>query len=232
MDAFYRLLRFGRAAKARVLPAWKSVQRQSEPALQWLRLQSERGLQWLQARPRVVFWAGGIGIALVFLVVGGPLAAGAALGGWAALRQAATASERHQEQTNADRQRRITESFSKAVEQLWQRQARGAVGWAFTRSSEAAQGFRKAAANASRTFVELLSALDRKRGKGGQQVVRVEHVHVHKGGQAIVGNVQGGDTAAVTKRAPPLAIGQEQSGVTLDDLIGKQPELVGREEGA
>ena len=30
---------------------------------------------------------------------------------------------------------------------------------------EAAQGFRKAAANASRTFVELLSALDRKRGK-------------------------------------------------------------------
>ena len=34
---------------------------------------------------------------------------------------------------------------------------------------EAAQGLRKAAANASRTFVELLSALDRKRGKGGQQ---------------------------------------------------------------
>ena len=54
---------------------------------------------------------------------------------------------------------------------------------------EAAQGFRKAAANASRTFVELLSALDRKRGKGGQQVVRVEHVHVHPGGQAVVGNI-------------------------------------------
>jgi hypothetical protein len=54
---------------------------------------------------------------------------------------------------------------------------------------EAAQGLRKAAANASRTFVELLSALDRKRGKGGQQVVRVEHVHVHPGGQAIVGNI-------------------------------------------
>jgi hypothetical protein len=54
---------------------------------------------------------------------------------------------------------------------------------------EAAQGFRKAAANASRTFIELPSALDRKRGKGGQQVVRVEHVHVHPGGQAVVGNV-------------------------------------------
>ena len=43
------------------------------------------------------------------------------------------------------------------------------------------------------------------------------------------GNVKTGDTAAVTKPAPPLAIDQEQSGITLDDLIGKQPELVGRE---
>jgi hypothetical protein len=94
---------------------------------------------------------------------------------------------------------------------------------------EVAQGLRKAAANASRTFVELLSALDRKRGKGAQQVVRVEHVHVHPGGQAIVGNVKAGDTAAATKPAPPLAIGQDVSGMTLDDLVGKQPELVGRE---
>jgi hypothetical protein len=95
---------------------------------------------------------------------------------------------------------------------------------------ETAQGFRRAAANASRTFVELLSALDRKRGKGGQQVVRVEHVHVHSGGRAVVGNVQRGDTAAaVTHPAPPLAIGQEQPGITLDEIVGKQPELVGRE---
>jgi hypothetical protein len=57
-------------------------------------------------------------------------------------------------------------------------------------------------------------------------VVRVERVVVHEGGRAIVGNVQGGDTAAA-KPAPPLAIGQEQSGLTLDDLVGKQPELVG-----
>jgi hypothetical protein len=92
---------------------------------------------------------------------------------------------------------------------------------------EAAQGLRKAAANASRTFIELLSALDRKRGKG--QVVRVERVVVNEGGQAIVGNVQGSDTAAVTKPVPPLAIGHEQPGITLDDLVGKQPELVKRE---
>ena len=106
-EAFHRLLRFDHAAKERALPIWKSAQLRSEPALQWLKL-----------RPRGVFWAVGIGIALAFLVLSGATAAGAALLAWAALRQAATASERHQEQTNADRQRRITESFSKAVEQL------------------------------------------------------------------------------------------------------------------
>ena len=37
---------------------------------------------------------------------------------WAALRQAGIAARRHDAQTEADRQRRITESFSKAVEQL------------------------------------------------------------------------------------------------------------------
>ena len=38
--------------------------------------------------------------------------------GQAALEQAKTAAERHEEQTRADRERRITESFAKAVEQL------------------------------------------------------------------------------------------------------------------
>lgn len=57
---------------------------------------------------------------------------------------------------------------------------------------EAAQSFRKAAANASRAFNELLTALDRKRGKNGQQKVTVEHVHIHSGGNAIVGNVEAG----------------------------------------
>ena len=36
----------------------------------------------------------------------------------------------------------------------------------------------------------MLDALNRHRGKG-QQKVTVEHVHVHSGGQAIVGNVNG-----------------------------------------
>jgi hypothetical protein len=78
-----------------------------------------------------------------------------------------------------------------------------------TQPFEIAQGFRKAAANMSRTFVELLAALDRKRGKGGQQKVVVEHVHVHKGGKAIVGAVGpgaatgGGDGGDEERRGEP-----------------------------
>jgi hypothetical protein len=41
----------------------------------------------------------------------------------------------------------------------------------------------------SRTYASLLDALNRHRGKG-QQKVTVEHVHVHSGGQAIVGTVE------------------------------------------
>ena len=43
-----------------------------------------------------------------------------------------------------------------------------------------------------RSFAALTDALNRHRGKG-QQIVRVEHVTIEAGGQAIVGNVsQGG----------------------------------------
>jgi hypothetical protein len=47
----------------------------------------------------------------------------------------------------------------------------------------------------SRSYATLLEALNRHRGKG-QQKMTVEHVHVHPGGQAIVGTVEtrgGGD---------------------------------------
>jgi len=43
----------------------------------------------------------------------------------------------------------------------------------------------------SRTYAALTEALDRHRGKG-QQHIRVEHVNVHAGGQAIVGAVTPG----------------------------------------
>ena len=42
----------------------------------------------------------------------------------------------------------------------------------------------------SRTSAALIEALNRHRGKSGQQTVRVEHVTVNEGGQAIVGAVE------------------------------------------
>jgi hypothetical protein len=41
----------------------------------------------------------------------------------------------------------------------------------------------------ARTFITQVEALKRHR-TGGQQKVTVEHVHVHEGGQAIVGTVE------------------------------------------
>jgi hypothetical protein len=58
------------------------------------------------------------------------------------------------------------------------------------------------AAKLLRTFAMQVEALQRYRGKG-QQKVTVEHVHVHAGGQAIVGAVApgGGGTAKSEERA-------------------------------
>jgi hypothetical protein len=57
----------------------------------------------------------------------------------------------------------------------------------------------------SRTFVTLLEALNKHRGKG-QQKVTVEHVHVHQGGQAIVGHVaQGGGIEAKPDGSSPCS---------------------------
>ena len=65
----------------------------------------------------------------------------------------------------------------------------------------------------SRTYAALLEALNRHRGKG-QQKVTVEHVHVHAGGQAVVGMVAtqpgasgGGDTSKTEEQphAKPIA---------------------------
>jgi len=54
-----------------------------------------------------------------------------------------------------------------------------------------------------RTYAGLLDALNRHRGKG-QQKVTVEHVHVHEGGQAIVGTVEtpGGGMQRKTEDQP------------------------------
>ena len=55
----------------------------------------------------------------------------------------------------------------------------------------------------SRTWAAMLEALNRHRGKG-QQKVTVEHVHVHSGGQAVVGTVEqrGGGDQRKTEEQP------------------------------
>ena len=110
--------------------------------------------------------------------------------------------------------------------------------------AELAHGFRKAAASASRTFIELSTALDRRRGKGGQQKVTVEHVHVHAGGQAIVGAVtpnaaggRGGSetrTAAEPHASPAALANDAPTGAGIPALRGEMPERnpvpIGRNE--
>ena len=56
----------------------------------------------------------------------------------------------------------------------------------------------------SRTYAVLLDALNRHRGRG-QQTVRVEHVHVHAGGQAIVGAVEPGGGGKEKSEGQPHA---------------------------
>jgi hypothetical protein len=92
---------------------------------------------------------------------------------------------------------------------------------------EAADRLRRQAANLTRAFLDVVAGLDRKRGKGGHQVVRIERVQVAPGGQAIVGNVQACPTSGVG--VDPLtapAIAQEPPGPTLNGVADLQPELV------
>lgn len=80
----------------------------------------------------------------------------------------------------------------------------------------------------SRTYVTLLEALNRHRGKGGEQKVTVEHVHVHAGGQAVVGSVQagGGGGRAGNQRQPHAQAALTHAPVT---SLWREGEDEGRE---
>ena len=73
--------------------------------------------------------------------------------------------------------------------------------------SEMASRLRKDAANSARAMIEMCEALDRRRGKGSRQTVRVERVVVNEGGQAIVGPVTAGPSLP-TSASVPRAIGE------------------------
>jgi hypothetical protein len=89
-------------------------------------------------------------------------------------------------------------------------------------SWEVAARMRKDGANLARGMTDMVDALDRKRGKG-PQVVRVERVTVHQGGQAIVGNVQAGAAAAAGVATPSPVIGQDPPDLTPNSLT--RPKL-------
>lgn len=77
---------------------------------------------------------------------------------------------------------------------------------------------RKDAANLSRAMVDMLEALDRKRGKG-PQVIRVERMVVQDGGQAVVGTVQAG--AAVLPAPASRMIGHQVEDAVLDGVAAR-----------
>src|SRR4051812_23901855 len=86
------------------------------------------------------------------------------------------------------------------------------------------EGWREALNQAnklSRTYAALVEALNRHRGKG-QQKVTVEHVHVHAGGQAVVGAVAAGGGGASGNQRQPHA--QAVTYAPVSPLWSEDPE--------
>ena len=84
---------------------------------------------------------------------------------------------------------------------------------------EAATQLRRQGANLSRSFVEMVAALDKRRCKGTPQVFRVERVQVAPGGQAIVGNVTAGaaqPTQPANVPPAPAVLGAPQPNLAPD----------------
>jgi hypothetical protein len=78
----------------------------------------------------------------------------------------------------------------------------------------------------SRVFADLMLALDKHRGKG-QQRVTVEHVHVHRGGQAIVGSVQaGGGVPSKSEDLPHAKAVTDAAGEALQSQVEEVRDAV------
>ncbi len=78
----------------------------------------------------------------------------------------------------------------------------------------------KHAAKLMGVYARQVEALDKHRGHGQQKII-VEHVHVHAGGQAIVGNVEAGASGVRPVSAPPLAIANSPGSLApAIDMVG------------
>ena len=84
-------------------------------------------------------------------------------------------------------------------------------------SADTASKLRRDGANLSRGMTDMLSALAKHRGQG-QQKVTVEHVHVHAGGQAVVGAVTAGAALPMSGGAVP-ALSQGDAAMAVDTAV-------------
>jgi len=55
---------------------------------------------------------------------------------------------------------------------------------------EAADDYTNRAYKLMNIFLKQIETLEKYRGKASQQKVIVEHVHIHEGGQAVVGHIE------------------------------------------
>ena len=77
-------------------------------------------------------------------------------------------------------------------------------------------------------YTRQLEVLDKHRGKG-QQKITVEHVNVHAGGQAIVGNVSSGGEPPAASQSSVLPTLKHQPEPAMPDLILEQgPKTKGK----
>jgi uncharacterized protein YjbI with pentapeptide repeats len=106
---FSRLRQTVDAARPRAVATWLSI-----------KPHAVRSYQWLTGPQQAIFLLAGIGLLFVNVI-----AAAAVIAAWVALI-------RHYAQTEADRQRRITESFGKATEQLASEKIEARLGGIYT----------------------------------------------------------------------------------------------------
>lgn len=93
-------------------------------------------------------------------------------------------------------------------------------------SNETASKLRRDGANLARGMTDMLNALAKHRGQGQQKVV-VEHVHVHAGGQAVVGTVSTSGALPTAAGAVP-ALTQDYVATALDDAAIVELAIGGR----
>jgi Pentapeptide repeats (8 copies)/Protein of unknown function (DUF2934) len=184
MDAFRRLSQLSRTVKERASSIWKSASAHLWHVWLWLTVPRDpvdwkgalaKASTWLQLRTISRVIAGFVFVALLVFIVPRvweaysthlpaiiPLGAGigGAIVAWAALTQAATARRRHEEQTGADRQRRLTESYSTAVTQLASDKLEERLGGIYTLES-----ISKESPDDYWTVMETLTAFVRERSR-------------------------------------------------------------------